>query len=59
MAITRDCDLHKQQGETVPATYDAKTKRGPWAYLCDEHMKTDAHPTYLKGATKLADVKGA
>jgi len=32
------CDIHKYDlGQPdVPATYDGKTKRGPWAYMCEE-----------------------
>lgn len=56
--LKRNCDLHKLKGEEVPATYDAKTKAGPWAYLCDEHMESDAMPAYRKSATKLSEVKG-
>ena len=36
--VTRipDCDIHKYDMNTpgVPAKYDAKTKRGPWANMC-------------------------
>lgn len=30
------CDVCGGKGLMVPAVYDAKTKRGPWAYLCEE-----------------------
>lgn len=33
-----DCDVCALEGSIVPAVYDAKTKRGPWAYLCEEHF---------------------
>lgn len=59
MAIKRDCDICKSQGTITPATYDAKTNRGPWAYMCDEHMETHAHKGFLKAATKLSEAKGA
>jgi hypothetical protein len=31
-----DCDIHKYDLGTpgIPAKYDAKTKRGPWASMC-------------------------
>lgn len=36
--VTRlpECDIHKYDMNTpgVPAAYDAKTKRGPWASMC-------------------------
>jgi hypothetical protein len=38
----RDCDIC---GE--PAKYDAKTRGGPWAYLCQEHY--DRHALKIKG----------
>jgi hypothetical protein len=31
-----NCDLCKQRGDIKPAAYDAATKMGPWAYLCEE-----------------------
>jgi hypothetical protein len=32
-----DCDIHKHlfKEPGVTAMYDGKTKRGPWAYMCD------------------------
>lgn len=32
-----ECDIHKYDLGTpgVPAAYDAKTKRGPWASMCE------------------------
>lgn len=32
-----DCDIHKHQLDTpgVPAAYDAPTKGGPWANMCE------------------------
>lgn len=35
------CDIHKLSlNIIVPAAYDAKTKDGPWAFLCEEHFQT-------------------
>jgi hypothetical protein len=34
-----NCDLCSEAGTTTPAGYDAKTKRGPWGYLCEGHYK--------------------
>lgn len=31
------CDLCRGAGRDRPAEYDAKTKQGPWAYLCHRH----------------------
>lgn len=32
-----DCDLHKLYwGQKREAHFDAKTRQGPWAYMCDE-----------------------
>lgn len=56
--LIRDCNICELKGKKVRATYDAKTKRGPWAYLCDEHMESDAHPGYRAAATKLSEVRG-
>ena len=33
-----DCDVCEAGGVKRPALYDAKTKHGPWAYLCQEHF---------------------
>lgn len=31
-----DCDIHlKLDGEHVPAVYDAVTKAGMWAFMCE------------------------
>lgn len=35
--IVRNCDLCTAIGVTTPATVDAKTRMGPWAYMCDAH----------------------
>lgn len=44
-----DCDIHKydmhQPG--VPAEYDAKTKRGPWANMCKSCFAREAAYTTL------------
>lgn len=39
--------------EPTPATWDAKSKMGPWGYMCDNHFKTIAHPAYAASATRL------
>lgn len=33
-----DCDIHKYDKgvDGVSALYDARTNRGPWAYMCQE-----------------------
>lgn len=33
------CDGCKQRGFRTVAVYDAKTKMGVWAYLCERHFK--------------------
>lgn len=35
-----------------PATYDAKTTLGPWAYLCDEHFKQHAAANCTVGSKR-------
>lgn len=37
-----DCDIHKYElGQTgVPASYDGKTKMGPWANMCEDCFET-------------------
>lgn len=37
-----DCDIHKYErnGTIVPALYDGKTKRGPWASMCESCFVT-------------------
>lgn len=51
LKVVRNCQLdHKTP---TPALWDAKTKMGPWAYLCGPHFKLVAHPTYAGVATKL------
>jgi hypothetical protein len=37
VTVLPPCDLHQAYRRgTVPARYDAKTRSGPWAYLCEE-----------------------
>jgi hypothetical protein len=39
VAVIPDCDIHKyvlHDEIPVPAKYDGKTKRGPWANMCEE-----------------------
>ena len=31
-----NCDTCKMQGKSAKAEYDAKTYRGPWAYMCED-----------------------
>jgi len=58
MPIKRDCDLCRHiNGVTTEAVYDAKTLDGPWAYLCQDHYDTDAHPGFKTAATLLNRVK--
>ena len=39
--LNRDCNMCELAGDLhEPATYDAKTIQGPWAYLCDGHFRT-------------------
>lgn len=55
MPIIRDCDICAMQNIKRPARVDAKTKQGPWAYLCSSHEKT--YGTGNPGLTTvLADV---
>lgn len=45
--LKRACNLCELEGKLqVPATYDAKTYRGPWAYVCDEHLKSHCVPNF-------------
>ena len=34
------CDF-PHEGSKPSAAYDAKTRQGPWAYMCEEHFKSD------------------
>lgn len=39
VAVLPMCDICAQNGKgTVPASYDARTKSGPWAFLCSTHF---------------------
>jgi hypothetical protein len=42
--VMPDCDIHKYDKKQpgVPAVYDAKTSRGPWAYMCQSCFNTEA-----------------
>lgn len=46
-----DCDIHKYDKGVVgiPAAYDAKTKQGPWANMCEECFGD--HAAYLELGT--------
>ena len=39
MTVTLNRDCQFPHTEPTHATYDAKTYRGPWAYVCDDHLK--------------------
>lgn len=39
---------------TVPATWDAPTVLGPWAYQCDQHYAESGSPSV---GTNLADLE--
>lgn len=39
MTVTLNRDCQFPHSEPTPATYDAKTYRGPWAYVCNDHLK--------------------
>ena len=41
MTSIPNCDVCSQEGMERKAKYDAATKFGPWAYLCQEHF--DSH----------------
>lgn len=32
------CDMCADEGKTILAAYDAKTKAGPWANMCQRHF---------------------
>ena len=58
MAIHRKCNICAMQKPPVDrdATHDAKTYSGPWAYVCDEHLKSHCLPNFQL-RTKLSEVK--
>jgi hypothetical protein len=33
-----DCDFH-EPGSEVEAKFDARTRRGPWAFMCQQHFE--------------------
>lgn len=37
MAVIPECDICT---DGTPAGYDAKTKQGPWGYLCEMHFRS-------------------
>jgi hypothetical protein len=46
-----ECDLCGMElGVQRPALYDGKTKLGPWANMCEEHLITDGYP-FSQGLT--------
>jgi len=54
-----NCDVCKQSGRETPAKYDSKTRFGPHAYLCEEHMQRLGCPptTQLEERVKIAAPK--
>ena len=52
-----NCDECKSNWEIVPARYDAKTKYGYWAYLCEKCFKTEGIGLGVGRGTKLECVK--
>lgn len=50
-----DCDICKYDLDKlgVPAVYDGKTNRGPWAYMCEKHFKSDGIGLGLGRGQKL------
>ena len=51
--LDRNCQLCELRGKTTTAHWDAKTLQGPWAYLCNEHMRLGAHPGFREVATRI------
>jgi hypothetical protein len=46
-----ECDLCGMELKVQrPALYDGKTKLGPWANMCEEHLITDGYP-FSQGLT--------
>lgn len=39
MAVLPRCDFCRQNGQETTASYDFKTRQGPWAYGCERHWK--------------------
>lgn len=39
------CDFCKESGVTRKAKYDAKTLWGPWAHMCEIHMRNNGPHT--------------
>jgi hypothetical protein len=48
------CDLCTSVKIDRPARYNAKTKMGPWANLCEDHM--ESHGEKAKGLSSLVNV---
>ena len=54
MTMTRNCDICRiNVGADTPATWDAPSITGPWAYMCDSHHDTHGLP----GGTNLAELE--
>lgn len=49
--VQRNCQFEHEL--PTPAIWDAKSIRGPWAYMCATHFKLVASPAYAGAATKL------
>lgn len=48
------CDLCRQKGGLLtPATYDGKTRVGPWAFMCDNCFEKWGYKNGIGKATKL------
>jgi hypothetical protein len=48
-----DCDICKHEDGVVnPATHDGKTKYGPWAFMCDAHLKSVGTSIHTKLGAK-------
>jgi hypothetical protein len=43
VAVIPSCDFCKQEGKTTEAVYDAKSKMGPWGYMCEPHFQKHAY----------------
>lgn len=55
LAVRPKCDIHRMRGEDRDAHYDAKTKQGPWAYVCGDCLQTECFGT--PGLTTEIEVK--
>lgn len=45
--LDRSCQLCELAGKRgVRAGWDAKTYQGPWAYVCEDHLKSHCVPNF-------------